>query len=64
MREITLLRLRALLARAHGDDTAYRDYRDRYRAMATSLGFEGHIDVGRGDAMTAVATQAVGRQNP
>ena len=43
MREITLLRLRALLARAHGDDTAYRDYRDRYRAMATSLGFEGHM---------------------
>ena len=34
MREIMLLRLRALLARAHGDDTAYRDYRDRYRAMA------------------------------
>ena len=43
MRDITLLRLRALLARAHGDDTAYRDYRDRYRAMATELGFEGHI---------------------
>ena len=43
MREITLLRLRALLARAHGDETAYRDYRDRYRAMATSLGFEGHM---------------------
>ena len=21
----------------------YRDYRDRYRAMATSLGFEGHM---------------------
>ena len=35
VREITLLRLRALLARADGDDTAYRDYRDRYRAMAT-----------------------------
>ena len=31
------------LARAQGDDPAYRDYRDRYRAMATSLGFEGHI---------------------
>ena len=44
MRDITLLRLRALLARAHGDDTAYRDYRDRYRAMATSLGFEGHME--------------------
>ena len=34
---------RALLARAHGDETAYRDYRDRYRAMARSLGFEGHM---------------------
>ena len=41
--EITLLRLRALLSRARGDDTAHRDYRDRYRAMATELGFEGHI---------------------
>ena len=35
--------MRALLARAHGDMTGYRDYRDRYRDMATSLGFEGHI---------------------
>ncbi|HXO50066.1 MAG TPA: hypothetical protein VN888_03355 [Mycobacterium sp.] len=43
IREIWLLRLRALLARAHGDDTGYRDYRDRYRDMSTSLGFEGHI---------------------
>jgi class 3 adenylate cyclase len=43
MRDIWLLRLRALLARAHGDDTAYRDYRDRYRDMARTLGFEGHI---------------------
>jgi hypothetical protein len=43
IREIWLLRLRALLARAHGDDTAYRDYRDRYRGMAKTLGFEGHI---------------------
>jgi adenylate cyclase len=41
--EIWLLRLRALLARAHGDTTAYRDYRDRYRGMATELGFEGHM---------------------
>ena len=44
MREITLLRLRALLARARGDDVAYRDLVNRYRAMAESLGFEGHID--------------------
>jgi hypothetical protein len=43
IREVTLLRLRALLARARGDEAAYRDYRDRYRAMATSLGFEGHM---------------------
>jgi hypothetical protein len=43
IRDIWLLRLRALLARAHSNDTAYRDYRDRYRAMATSLGFEGHM---------------------
>ena len=43
LNEIPLLRMRALLAQAHGDETAYRDYRDRYRAMATSLGFEGHM---------------------
>jgi hypothetical protein len=43
MRDIWLLRLRALLARARGDEAGYRDYRDRYRATATSLGFEGHI---------------------
>ena len=44
LNEIPLLRMRALLAHAHGDEAAYRDYRDRYRAMATSLGFEGHIE--------------------
>jgi hypothetical protein len=43
VRDIWLLRLRALLARARGDDDAYRDLVDRYRAMAESLGFEGHI---------------------
>jgi class 3 adenylate cyclase len=43
LREIWLLRLRALLARAHGDATAYADFRDRYRDMAKTLGFEGHI---------------------
>jgi hypothetical protein len=44
IRDVWLVCLRALLARAHGDDTGYRDYRDRYRDMAKSLGFEGHID--------------------
>jgi hypothetical protein len=43
MREVWLLRLRALLAQAHGDEAGYRDYRDRYRDMAITLGFEGHI---------------------
>jgi adenylate cyclase len=42
LHDITLLRLRALLARAHGDEARYREFRDRYRAKATSLGFEGH----------------------
>jgi adenylate cyclase len=39
---LPLLRLRALLAQANGDHETYRDYRDRYRAMAASVGFEGH----------------------
>ncbi len=43
MRDIWLLRVRALLSRAHGDDAAYRDLVDRYRDMAESLGFEGHM---------------------
>jgi hypothetical protein len=43
MRDIWMLRLRALLARARGDEASYHDYRDRYRDMAKTLGFEGHI---------------------
>jgi class 3 adenylate cyclase len=43
IRDIWLLRLRALLARARGDDVAYRDLAGRYREMAEQLGFEGHI---------------------
>ncbi|MGA8331529.1 MAG: adenylate/guanylate cyclase domain-containing protein [Mycobacterium sp.] len=43
IREVWLLRLQALLARAHGDDARYREHRDRYRDMAKTLGFEGHI---------------------
>ena len=43
MLEITLLRLRALLAWADGDNVAYQDLVTRYREMAESLGFEGHI---------------------
>ena len=43
IREIWLLRSRTLLARARGDKVAYADLRDRYRDMAKTLGFEGHI---------------------
>jgi hypothetical protein len=41
--DIWLLRLRALLARAHGDGTTYAHFRDRYRDMAKTLEFDGHI---------------------
>jgi hypothetical protein len=44
LRDVWLLRLRALLARARGDDVAYREFRDCYRDMASSLGFEGHME--------------------
>jgi len=43
LRDVWLLRLRALLARAHGDAAAYADLRDRYRDMARTFGFEGHL---------------------
>ena len=45
LHELPLLRLRALLARAHGDKPTYEEFRDRYRSMAESLGFEGHIAI-------------------
>jgi hypothetical protein len=44
LRDIWLLRLRAQLARARGEGVRYLDFVNRYRDMATSLGFEGHID--------------------
>ena len=43
LREIWLLWLQALLARARGDEAGYRDLTQRHRALATSLGFEGHM---------------------
>ncbi len=41
-RDIWLLRLRALLARAHGDIASYTDFRDHYRDLARTLDSEGH----------------------
>ncbi len=43
IRDILLLRMRALMARAHGKTEDYAQLRDRYRDMARSLGFDGHI---------------------
>jgi hypothetical protein len=43
IRDIWLLRLRALLARAHGDEARYREYRDGYRNTAKTHESEGHI---------------------
>jgi adenylate cyclase len=37
--------LRSLLAADAGDASGYRDYTDRYRARAASLGFAGHIAI-------------------
>jgi adenylate cyclase len=48
--ELSLLRMHALLARACGDEAGYRDYTNRYRAMANEVGFEGHIAMA--EAMT------------
>ncbi len=41
--DIILLRLRALMARACGDDVAFQDLVHRYRTMANALSFEGHM---------------------
>jgi hypothetical protein len=43
MRDIWLLRLKALVARARGDAAAYAQLKDRYSEMARSLQFAGHI---------------------
>ncbi|MFZ0834810.1 MAG: AAA family ATPase, partial [Mycobacterium sp.] len=48
--DLIMLRMRALLARAKGDETSYRDFVNRYLEMAESLGFEGHIAMAK--AMT------------
>lgn len=40
--EIPLLRLRALMARANGDETGYRDFVTRYRERSNAVGYHGH----------------------
>jgi adenylate cyclase len=43
MYTLPLLRLRALLARAQGDEDSFQQFADRYQQMATDLDFPGHI---------------------
>jgi hypothetical protein len=43
IRDVMVLRLRTLLAKARKDEAAYRDLRERYRSMANSFGYEGHM---------------------
>lgn len=41
--EVPLLRLRALIARATGDEGSYREWASRYLSRAIEVGYEGHI---------------------
>jgi class 3 adenylate cyclase len=43
--ELPILRLRALLARALGNQSGYEHMVNRYRARASDLGFEGHMAI-------------------
>lgn len=51
LHEIPVLRLRALLARARGDQTGYRQFLHGFRARAAQAGFEGYL--AQADAMVA-----------
>jgi class 3 adenylate cyclase len=56
-RQIYLLRLRALLAGARGDEAAHRKLSRQYRAMATKLGRLGHMAM---DDSWTIRTAAAG----
>jgi class 3 adenylate cyclase len=45
--ELPLLRMRALLASAQGEEERCRTYTDRYLATAQAVGFEGHLATAR-----------------
>ena len=57
-REIYLLRLRALLAGARGDEAGYRDFLQQHRAMATRLGRLGHMAMSDSWTVRAAAAGA------
>jgi adenylate cyclase len=43
LHELPLLRLRALLARAHGDEPGYQQFVERFRAKAQRADFQGYL---------------------
>jgi hypothetical protein len=43
LHELPLLRLRALLARARGDEPGYHQFLERFRAKASEADFEGYL---------------------
>jgi len=43
LHELPLLRLRALLARARGDEPGYQQFQERFRAKASEADFEGYL---------------------
>ena len=45
LHEVQLLRMRALLARSHGDDAGNRSFVDRYRNRAAEYGYAGHVAI-------------------
>jgi hypothetical protein len=45
LHDVPLSRLEALVARAKGDETGYRRYAERYRALADRCEFEGHREI-------------------
>jgi len=57
-REIWVLRLRALLAGARGDEAAYRNFSRRHRAMAIKLGRLGHMAMADSWTVRAAAAGA------
>jgi hypothetical protein len=58
LRKIWVLRLRALLAAARGDETAHRDFHQQYRAMVRSLGWLRHMAMADSWAVRAAAAGA------
>lgn len=61
LRELTALRLRGLLAEAHGDTTGCREFMERFRAKSAAAGFE--TAVGQGTSVEYSQASHSGRSD-